>query len=118
MTLKKRGQMPATLIITLLSLSGCTNESTNLDQTAVAESTVRLYSENCSICHGISGQGDGKAAVGLINALQPFSNKLTLHERVHTISKGVEQMPPWGAYLTEHQIEQLAIYVSLLGDQS
>ena len=78
-----------------------------------------LYMQNCVICHGLRGHGDGPAAL----TLNPRPVDLTLHVPQHPdgfleywIAEGVPgtAMPAWKDKLTEEQRWQLVRYLRQL----
>ena len=76
-----------------------------------------LYDENCTVCHGDRGKGDGKAAYLLLPKPRDFSEgtfnrkntpprNLPADEDLFTaVSDGLleSSMPPWKDYLTEEE---------------
>ena len=78
-----------------------------------------IYAQNCSVCHGTGGKGDGPSAV----ALNPKPFDLTVHARLHTegelfwwISNGIQGtgMPAWTG-LSDLQKWQVIAYIRTLG---
>ncbi len=78
-----------------------------------------LYQQNCAVCHGIRGHGDGPAA----NTLTPRPVNLVLHIPQHPdgfieywIAEGVPgtAMPAWRDKLTEEQRWQIVRYLRQL----
>ena len=78
-----------------------------------------LYAQNCSVCHGDSGGGDGPAGVGLE---PPPSNlrdgqrldRLSLYAIYNTLGMGVEgtDMPAFADQLDDRQRWDLATYIA------
>ncbi|WP_030138152.1 FTR1 family protein [Pseudomonas fluorescens] len=78
-----------------------------------------LYAQNCSVCHGDSGAGDGPAGVGLE---PPPSNlrdgqrldRLSLYAIYNTLGMGVEgtDMPAFADQLDDRQRWDLATYIA------
>jgi len=75
-----------------------------------------LYQQNCVVCHGAQGRGDGPAAL----TLNPRPVNLQLHVPQHPdgflfywIAEGVQgtQMPSWKDKLTETQRWQIVRYL-------
>ena len=64
-----------------------------------------IYERNCSPCHGARMMDPQGAA-----DLRKFPRDQ--HERfVTTVTKGKNQMPPWGSLLKPEEVEALWIYV-------
>ncbi|MDR6960136.1 high-affinity iron transporter [Pseudomonas brassicacearum] len=78
-----------------------------------------LYAQNCSVCHGDSGAGDGPAGVGLE---PPPANlrdgqrldRLSLYAIYNTLGMGVEgtDMPAFADQLDDRQRWDLATYIA------
>jgi high-affinity iron transporter len=78
-----------------------------------------LYAQNCSVCHGASGAGDGPAGVGLE---PPPSNlrdgqrldRLSLYAIYNTLGLGIENtdMPAFADQLDDRQRWDLATYIA------
>jgi mono/diheme cytochrome c family protein len=85
-----------------------------------------LYDENCSRCHGVSGQGDGAVAGSLSTPVSDFTDQARMAEKssaalFETISKGSgTDMPAFDrageghAQLSEEQRWSLASYLRTL----
>jgi len=78
-----------------------------------------IYAQNCAVCHGTGGKGDGPSAV----ALNPKPFDLTVHARLHSegelfwwISNGIQGtgMPAWTG-LSDLQKWQVVQYIRTLG---
>lgn len=80
-----------------------------------------LYAQNCAICHGDSGAGDGPAGLGLE---PPPANlrsvarldQLSLFDLYNTVGLGIEgtEMPSFADQLDERQRWDVAAYVASL----
>ena len=78
-----------------------------------------LYAQNCSVCHGDAGAGDGPAGVGLT---PPPANlrdaerldRLSLYAIYNTLGMGVEgtDMPAFADQLDDRQRWDLATYIA------
>jgi len=81
---------------------------------AVAASPAAdLFRQNCSGCHGVSGQGGG--AAGTPNLTDPaFQKRLTDAAISSVIHNGKGAMPPWTGKLSDSQISELVTYVRSL----
>jgi cytochrome c oxidase cbb3-type subunit 3 len=93
----------------VLSLSG--NET---DQQA-AERGSQIFADNCSFCHGESGEGMNEVgAPRLSDSIWLYGgDKETVVTTITNSRGGV--MPAWGGRLDENTIKQLAVYVHSLG---
>ncbi len=94
------------------------NAPTNL---ARATPGQLVYQQNCQVCHGEKGRGDGPGAASL--PTKPFD--LTIHffqhdEAYHfqTILNGRGYMPSFGPRLSQDQIVDVVAYVRLLAQQA
>lgn len=79
-----------------------------------------IYQQNCQSCHGITGKGDGPAAV----ALNPKPFDLTVHAPLHTegelywwVTNGIPgtAMVGWESKLTDLQRWQVVAYIRTIG---
>jgi len=75
------------------------------------DEAMTLYAENCSVCHGMNGEGI--AAIPPLN--NPALKTMTFEDLQKTISRGRYQtaMPAWsiedGGALSDYQIDELAM---------
>jgi high-affinity iron transporter len=134
---------PAVLLLWLVSLilaAGCSSDTRRLPpttatavpahvverilQTVDLELGARVYAENCTACHGMSGHGDGESVrSGAIPHVPDFHDpsSRTAHtpEAIFTvISDGRMEkfMPPWSSYLSEAERWAVAVYVYGFGE--
>ncbi len=88
-----------------------------------------LYTRYCSVCHGLSGEGDGFNAYSLNPKPRNFTDssfvaRLDNALVVETITKGggavglSAKMPPWGNTLSREDIELVAGQVFRLSQAS
>ncbi len=89
-----------------------------------------LYRVNCSVCHGMDGAGDGKAAAALSSTRSYFATKNgsaypappSLQAAVKragfdkdvaytTLTRGVLVMPRFGALLSEEDMRDIVSYL-------
>lgn len=89
-------------------------ESAQAGQLALdLEEAMTLYAENCSVCHGLAGEGIG-ATPALNNPDLSASDPQTLFK---TIARGLygTSMPAWnqedGGPLSDYQIDQLVLLI-------
>ncbi len=84
-----------------------------------------LYKQNCVVCHGESGKGDGPGAAALNPRPRDFTDKAymsTLDDKkiLEIVQKGGAAvgksplMPPMGGALSEAQIQDIVAYVRTL----
>ena len=80
-----------------------------------------LYEQNCLVCHGATGHGDGPAAANL--SVKPLD--LTVHIFQHdetyltlVVAKGMVSMPSFGGKLSVEQIGDVLAYTRLLARQA
>lgn len=94
-------------ICALIVLVGITSWVVRLP---AAEETAVLFTELCSVCHGVGGKGDGPSAQGLEPKPADFTNCKAMakdsDEVLFKIIKGGGQnvgrstvMPSWGGFL-------------------
>lgn len=80
-----------------------------------------LYAQNCAICHGDSGAGDGPAGVGLepppanLRSVERL-DQLSLFDLYNTLALGIDgtEMPSFADQLDERQRWDVAAYVASL----
>ncbi len=78
-----------------------------------------LYAQNCSICHGDTGLGDGPAGLGLEPPPANLRNvarldQLSLYDLYNTLGLGIEgtEMPSFADQLDERQRWDVAAYIA------
>jgi cytochrome c oxidase cbb3-type subunit III len=111
--------MSRSLILCLIFIA-----STNLRPAllSAAEETATLFTELCSVCHGVRGKGDGPSAQGLEPKPADFTNCKAMakdsDEVLFKIIKGGGQsagrstvMPAWGDSLSDQQIRGLVKFI-------
>lgn len=83
------------------------------------EAGRQVYQQNCSVCHGAKGWGDGPLVAGL----NPPPLDLTVHAPLHAdgdlfrfIRDGVSgtAMAPWRGKLTDEEIWHVVNYIKAL----
>jgi cytochrome c oxidase cbb3-type subunit 3 len=116
-------QFLSTLFISLLlSVIGPLSHPT---RSSATEETAALFTELCSVCHGIGGKGDGPSAQGLEPKPADFTNCKAMakdsDEVLFKIIKGGGQnagrstvMPAWGDSLSDRQIFELVKFIRAL----
>lgn len=83
-----------------------------------AQTGQAYYLQNCTACHGVSGEGDGPRAYFIYprprNFLHPASTaRFNRAELFKAIKQGVtgREMPAWGKVLNDQQIADITEYV-------
>jgi cytochrome c oxidase cbb3-type subunit III len=93
----------------VLSLSG------NADDKTAAERGAKIFSANCTACHGPDGKGNPQlGAPNLGDELWLYAgDRRTVMETIRNSRGGV--MPAWAKRLDPETVKELAIYVHSLG---
>lgn len=99
----------ASVVQFVLSISGSDHDAAGASAGAV------VYEDQCSFCHGSSGEGDREqGAPNLNDALWLFGgDEATLTTTVSEGRYGV--MPSWSGRLSDATVKELALYVHSLG---
>ena len=129
------------LLLILVVHNGCEQNSTTkrdivLEVAASNESLFdsprtrakELYGRYCSVCHGVSGQGDGFNAFNLEPKPRNFTDSTFVARLDTTLIREViagggsvvglsRLMPKWGMTLTERDIYELSEYIIYLSKQ-
>jgi mono/diheme cytochrome c family protein len=86
------------------------------------EAGKKIFNQNCVVCHGVAGHGDGPASAGLNPKPANFSDParlrvMTEEKQIHVVTNGgaAEKlspvMPPFGDALSPQQIRDVVAYV-------
>lgn len=78
---------------------------------------AEIYRENCAVCHGAEGQGDGPAAADLDHAPANLFAMAQSHadgDLRWKIATGRGEMPGWAEVLSDEQIWMLVHYMKTL----
>lgn len=80
-----------------------------------------IYNQNCQVCHGPEGKGDGPASAGLnpkpANFNDPKYASFTEKKQIHVVTEGGREehlspvMPAFSDSLTPQQIVDVVSYV-------
>lgn len=99
----------ASVVQFVMSISGSEHDAAGASAGAV------IYEDQCSFCHGSSGQGDQEqGAPNLTDALWLFGgDEATLTATISEGRYGV--MPAWSGRLSDATVKELALYVHSLG---
>jgi len=111
--------MSRSLIISLVFI---VSMALRLGTLLAAEETATLFTELCSVCHGMAGKGDGPSAQGLEPKPADFTNCKAMtkdsDDVLFKIIKGGGQsagrstvMPAWGDSLSDQQIRELVKFI-------
>lgn len=99
----------ARLLARWLPALGCAVAITHAGAQDFAPAQIRkgadLYAQNCSACHG-ARMLDPNSAFDLRSFPGDQKNRF-----VHSVTKGLNQMPPWGDLLKADDIDALWAYV-------
>jgi mono/diheme cytochrome c family protein len=78
-----------------------------------------IYEKKCALCHGIEGDGNGPASVGLnpkpTNFKESHGEKMTDGEHFWKVSKGKGPMPSFEKDLNEEQLWHVINYINMFG---
>jgi cbb3-type cytochrome oxidase cytochrome c subunit len=95
-------------------------ESVDTNSSAAANAGRGIYTQNCAICHGLEGWGNGPNAITLekkpANFSRPFYKQYSDEFWFYRVSEGVvgTRMPRWGEILSEQQRWYLVAYLKTL----
>ena len=82
-----------------------------------ASSGQQIYEQNCAVCHGEKGYGDGPAAQKMQTKPFDLTTHVLLHDEQYlhaVILNGRGEMPAWGDKLSQDQILDVIAYTRLL----
>jgi len=96
--------------------------SKNVDpnNSAIANSGRGIYMQNCAVCHGVTGRGNGPISSSMIkkpaNFTRPYFAAYTDALWYWRVKEGVAgtRMPRWGRSLSEQQIGYLVAFLKTL----
>lgn len=91
------------------------------ERTPDAFAGAGIYAQNCVVCHGNNGRGDGPSAGALAPAPSNFHEELpSLDYAIKVLTEGVPgtSMPRWDTKLSAEEIEMVARYVRTFYDTS
>jgi mono/diheme cytochrome c family protein len=127
-TLERAGQPPAQAAFAF-AIAAPGEASGPLNPLAADTMTIaagrQLYAANCVACHGVSGRGDGPAAIGLRPQPADFTQHMIPGK--HTdgqvflwIKNGFPgtAMPAWNGRLSDEQIWQIVTHLRTLGQSA
>jgi cytochrome c oxidase cbb3-type subunit 2/cytochrome c oxidase cbb3-type subunit I/II len=83
-----------------------------------------VYAKYCTLCHGASGKGDGRAAViqqrkpaDLTKSVRTFEYKLDIVRRGGAALSRSSSMPAWSDVLSDAEIRAVVAYLQTLLEQ-
>ncbi len=95
----------------------------NVDSAAAANSGAGIFRQNCAVCHGLNGLGNGPNALAMnkkpANFSNPFFLKYTNETWYYKVAEGVPgtRMPRWKLKLEPQQMWYLVAYLKTLPRQ-
>lgn len=116
----------ATFLVALVFVIGCKPDASVPDEVLaspeVRAAGARLFAENCAICHGPNGHGDGVRRAGFGASPPDFSTR-AWRERVSPsyiadairYGKKPTSMPAWPG-LAEEEVDALVAYIRSLSE--
>jgi mono/diheme cytochrome c family protein len=84
--------------------STSTTTTATTETTAAAADGMKIFSNNCSICHGASGEGG--------NGGPPITSQKDAAHNIQQVTNGGGGMPAFGNQLSEEEIKAVATYVA------
>lgn len=84
-----------------------------------AKAGKKIYDQNCALCHGAKGKGDGVGAAALNPKPRNFvEGKFKYGSKDADLAKliknGKGTMPPWKAVLNDKQVDDVVSYIRTL----
>ncbi len=92
----------------------------NVDSASAANSGSGIFRQNCAVCHGLNGLGNGPNALAMnkkpANFTRPFFKKYSNETWYYKVSEGVPgtRMPRWKLTLSSEQRWYLVAYLKTL----
>lgn len=96
------------------------SEVYDVNNSAFANAGRGIYMQNCSVCHGVAGRGNGPVSQSMIkkpaNFTRPFYGAYDDAMWYYRVKEGVAgtRMPRWGKTLSEEQMAYLVAYLKTL----
>jgi high-affinity iron transporter len=104
-----------------LSLTMCQAARADEPHPAVG---AQVYAKYCTLCHGVSGRGDGRAALiqqrkpaDLTKSVHTFEYKLDIVRRGGAAMNRSPSMPAWSEVLSDEEIKEVVAYLQTLLEQ-
>ncbi|MEM0951636.1 MAG: cbb3-type cytochrome c oxidase subunit II [Cyanobacteria bacterium P01_H01_bin.74] len=95
-------------------------KNVDTNNSAIANSGRGIYMQNCAVCHGVTGRGNGPASSSMIkkpaNLTRPFYGAYTDALFYWRLKEGVagSRMPRWGRTMSEQQLAYLVAFIKTL----
>ncbi len=95
-------------------------KNVDTDNSAIANSGRGIYMQNCAVCHGVAGRGNGPISSSMIkkpaNFTRPFYKAYKDSLWYWRVKEGVAgtRMPRWGRSLSEQQMAYLVAFLKTL----
>ncbi len=96
------------------------SKNVDTNNSAIANSGRGIYMQNCAVCHGVTGRGNGPISSSMIkkpaNLTRPFYRAYTDALYYWRLKEGVAgtRMPRWGRSLSEQQLAYLVAFIKTL----
>lgn len=96
------------------------SKNVDTNNSAIANSGRGIYMQNCAVCHGVTGRGNGPISSSMIkkpaNLTRPFYKAYTDALFYWRVKEGVAgtRMPRWGRSLSEQQMAYLVAFIKTL----
>lgn len=96
------------------------SKNVDTNNSAIANSGRGIYMQNCAVCHGVTGRGNGPISSSMIkkpaNLTRPYFAAYKDSLYYWRLKEGVAgtRMPRWGRSLSEQQLAYLVAYIKTL----
>jgi cbb3-type cytochrome oxidase cytochrome c subunit len=96
----------------------------NVNSSAAANAGRGIYMQNCSVCHGVQGKGNGPISLSMAkkpaNFTRPFYNNFSDAMWYWRVNEGVPgtRMPRWGKTLGKEQMLYVVAFLKTLPQDS
>lgn len=96
------------------------NNHVDTSSDAAANAGRGIFTQNCTACHGLNGEGNGPNSITLLkkpaNFTRPFFKQYTDQMWYYRVAEGVPgtRMPRFGLTLTQEEIWYLVAYLKTL----
>lgn len=96
------------------------SKNVDVNNSAIANSGRGIYMQNCAVCHGVTGRGNGPVSSSMIkkpaNFTRPFYAGFKDSLWYWRVKEGVAgtRMPRWGRSLSDEQMAYLVAYLKTL----